>query len=800
VARVDLHIHSRFSDRPPEWLLRRLRIPDAWPEPLALYEALRGAGMDYVTITDHNRIEGCLSIADRPGVIIGEQVTARFPEDRVEVGVLVWGLNEAQHREIAALRESVYDLQRYLAGEGLAHAVAHPLFDNDRKIGAWHFERLILLFRHFEVLNGHRAAMFGATAAHVLSGLTPERVAAFAERHGLEPTHPEAWNKVFVGGSDDHAGLFPGRAFTVTPRCRSAEEFLGFIREGRCVPEGVGGSPLAISHALYQSLQRFAEEKIPKLRGASSGLVGKAFERFMEGRDPTRFTWGEKLNFLGQGILTGRIFELAKPAHASLWGQMAAWFAESDFRGRLARETAGVAEPERRAFIIANLFGNQVAYRFFSQFLKEVTAGNLVESIQQFSTLLTVLLPLAPYYYAFQSQAPSQRRLREICDRAGGGAPPFLQNRKRAWFTDTLDDVNGVATTIRKITGASVAAGRDLVVVTSRAPFDAGGLPLRNFPPVGEFALPEYELQTLSFPPVLEMLDWIQREGFNELIISTPGPVGLVALLGAKLFGIRAVGIYHTDFPQYVRILTDDGILETLTWNFMHWFYSQLDLVYVNSAGYRDKWVERGIPASRIAILPRGLDLRLFDAARRDDAVRRRWGVGPSETVALYVGRISKEKDLDVLVAAARQVAAAGVRLRLVFVGDGPYLKELKASTPEAVFTGYLKGEALAGAFASADFFAFPSTTDTFGNVILEAMASGLPCVVSDAGGPRELVVDGATGFVTRALDAGDFARGLKALASDPGLRSAMSAAALKSVEGRDWAEAARRFWEGSPE
>ena len=133
--------------------------------------------------------------------------------------------------------------------------------------------------------------------------------------------------------------------------------------------------------------------------------------------------------------------------------------------------------------------------------------------------------------------------------------------------------------------------------------------------------------------------------------------------------------------------------------------------------------------------------------------------------------------------------------ISLAFVGDGPYLAELREQLPEAVFTGILAGRELARAFASADVFLFPSTTDTFGNVILEALASGVPCVVSDQGGPKDLIVHGTTGFITRALDADDFAQQVARLAGDADLRHAMSIEAHRAVQHRDWAEAGRRFW-----
>ena len=164
MTKADLHLHSRFSDRAPEWLFRRAGLPDSYSEPAALYEELRARGMDFFTLTDHNAIEGCLEIADRPGVFISEQVSSAFPEDRAAVHLLVWGITEAQHREIQGLRENIYDLQRYLAAQNLAHAVAHPLYRLDDRFGSAHVEKLLLLFRHFEGLNGLRDKLLSDVA------------------------------------------------------------------------------------------------------------------------------------------------------------------------------------------------------------------------------------------------------------------------------------------------------------------------------------------------------------------------------------------------------------------------------------------------------------------------------------------------------------------------------------------------------------------------------------------------------------------------------------------------------------
>ncbi len=789
--KADLHLHSRHSERAPEWLFRRVGLPDSYSDPRDLYEKLRARGMDLVTITDHNRIDGCLEIADRPGVFISEQVSTRFPDDRCEVQVLVWGISEAQHRELQTVRENVFDLQKYLAAEHLTHAVAHPFYRVDDRLNLAHIEKLALLFRHFEGLNGHRDALLSAVAREVFGALTPEKIDELANRHALAATHPEPWRKVFTAGSDDHGGIYPASAWTETTDGTVVAEFLSAIREGRCAVRGSGGTPLALSHSLYNNLRQFAGAKVAGAQ--SSSFVGKAFSRFMEGEDPTEFSWADKLGFVAEGIASGKIFELAKPANASLWKQFAGTFSGGATKKMLARETEGITEPERRAFVIANFFVNQLAFRFFTTFIKQLSDGNIIEAIREISVLVPVLAPLAPYFYAFRSQAPDRRWLGDVGRALAGSTPGPLANRKRAWFTDTLEDVNGVANTIRKLTAACVAEGHDLVVVTSRSTISITGIPIKNFAPVGEFELPEYELQKLSFPPILQMIDFIQREGFTELIISTPGPIGLTALLAGKMLGLRTSGIYHTDFPQYVRILTDDNFLETLTWNYMKWFYEQLDLLYVNSEGYRRAWIDRGIAAEKIRILPRGLDTALFHPSRRDPQFWQKHGVARGASVLLYVGRISKEKDLDIIVGAWSRLKRED--LALAFVGDGPYVKELRQLLPDAAFTGILAGLELARAFASADVFLFPSTTDTFGNVILEALASGVPCVVSDQGGPRDLIAHGTTGYVTRALDVADFTAHVEKLVGDPARRQAMSIEAHRTVQGRDWAEAGRQFW-----
>ena len=282
------------------------------------------------------------------------------------------------------------------------------------------------------------------------------------------PPHEEPWRKVFVGGSDDHGGVYPARAFTETPWSATSTDFLANIRAGRCKPGGDAGTPLALAHGTYSTAFRYVKAKLSVgSNDPAAGLIEKAFSRFMEGRDPTEFTLAEKLTFLAQGVATGKIFEMAMVSNTTLWKELSAYFSRGDVKAALARETAGVAEPERRAFLIANLIAGQLGYRFFTQFIDQLSRVRFIESIQTISPLVPIGALLSPYIQAFRQ--PRREWLQDMTRVLAGTPPPFLANHKRAWFTDTLEDVNGVATTIRKMAAAGTAAGYDITVVTCRS-------------------------------------------------------------------------------------------------------------------------------------------------------------------------------------------------------------------------------------------------------------------------------------------------------------------------------------------
>ena len=383
--------------------------------------------------------------------------------------------------------------------------------------------------------------------------------------------------------------------------------------------------------------------------------------------------------------------------------------------------------------------------------------------------------------------------------------------------------MNGVANTIRRLTAACVADGHDLTVVTSRSKIHITDIPIKNFAPIGEFELPEYELQKLSFPPILQMIDYIQREGFTELIIRTPGPIGLTALLAAKMLGLRTSGIYHTDFPQYIRILTDDNFLETLTWNYMKWFYEQLDLFYVNSEGYRRAWIDRGIAAEKMRILPRGLDTTLFHPSRRDPAFWQKHGDRPgNDGAALRRTHLEGEGSRAVTVQPA--MAEATGRRSKVERRKPAAPHRLRPSTRRLSTSSRLHSPSPCRRRPVSHGTAAPAPRRRLHRRISPASNSPAPSLPRTSSSFRAPRTPSATSSSKRwpaacrassrikaarrtssttASPATSPARSMPTisrtpsptLANDPALREPMRIAARHAVEARDWAEAGRKFW-----
>jgi phosphatidylinositol alpha 1,6-mannosyltransferase len=291
---------------------------------------------------------------------------------------------------------------------------------------------------------------------------------------------------------------------------------------------------------------------------------------------------------------------------------------------------------------------------------------------------------------------------------------------------------------------------------------------------------PDYRV-SLPAPRVGRTLSELDPELVH---VVSPTPMAVWAQRWARRHGVPVVASFHTHFVSYFRYY---GLarLEPLGWRVLARFYGRCERVYAPTRRIIAELDAHGIRP--LQLWSRGIELARFDPRFRDPALRAAAGADETTPIVLLVSRLVKEKDLFDLVPMHRILRERGVRHRLVLVGDGPFRAQLEAALPDAHFAGHHSGEMLSRWFASGDLFVFPSTTETFGNVVAEAQASGLPAVVADRGGPPELVEDGVTGKIVRPNDPHDLAAKVERLLRDPTARARMGTAARASAAQRDW-------------
>jgi len=355
-------------------------------------------------------------------------------------------------------------------------------------------------------------------------------------------------------------------------------------------------------------------------------------------------------------------------------------------------------------------------------------------------------------------------------------------------------EVNGVALTVQALEEGLRARGHVVTVVRPRQHDETQGAAheflVRGAP------LPRYPGLRLGLPAARKLAARWSADRPDVLYVATEGPLGWSALRAARRLGIPAATGFHTRFDHYMR---DYGapLLAHMALGWMRRFHNGADATLVPTRELADFLQARQF--ANVLQLPRAVDTRLFDPARRDPDLRAQWSTDGRGVVAIHVGRIAPEKNLDLAVRAFRRLQVEMMQLNrpephFVWVGDGPARARLQRDNPDFIFCGIQRGEALARHFASGDMFLFPSHSETFGNVTLEAMASGVPTVAFDYGAAREHLRDGLHGAAIADGDDAGFIAAATRIGSDDGQRMAMASAGRAAIGGLRPAQVAADF------
>jgi glycosyltransferase involved in cell wall biosynthesis/predicted metal-dependent phosphoesterase TrpH len=737
-----MHVHSTASELSKLGIQRSLHLPECATPPEEVYELAKRRGMDFVTITDHDTIAGATALDHLPDTFVSEELTAWFKGEPQAVHVLCYGITSDDHEWLQAHRGDVEACADYLHANEITAALAHPFYAVEAPLTARHRRRLAELFPIWETRNGSRAKELNLPAF------------VYIETHG----------GTAIGGSDDHAGIDIGRTFTETPHATTPQQFLAHIRAGRVAAHGAQGSAAKWTHAAMA----LAIRALGRTEGAGRpdpGAVLKIVERVMREGD----------------VRQGHVGADLGPEDAI--ALLRAWLEGMEFGPPIPDERrlvellqdGGLSHPDlyRRARRIHERKLGRAVDQVVSIAQKpgygplDLAAGAL--------SLFDACIPAIPYAAASAFLGREKLKL----TRSDGDRP------RVALVADGLGGMHGVTHTIRQIRDRGVP-GFEVDVIGTDPDVD------RRLSAVAEIDVPFYPGLQVGVPSLPAIVDALSEGRYDLVHLCSPGPAGIGAWLVARVLELPVLGSYHTELAAYAGLRSGRPQLETLVEAALTTFYRPCDVVLSPSPASDERLTQLGIDPVRIERWDRGVDLQRFDPSLRTPDLL------PADAVnVLYAGRLTKEKGVDLLADAFLAARWRDPRLHLVLAGGGPEEHALRERLGEhATFLGWLGGDDLPRVYASADVFLFASRTDTFGQVLLEAQASGLPVVAVGEGGPASLIENGVTGLLAGA-DEDELAAAVLSLVNSPLLRERIKRAALASVGERTWETSLQRLSAG---
>ncbi|HEX5145521.1 MAG TPA: glycosyltransferase, partial [Conexibacter sp.] len=626
-TRADLHCHSTASELSKLGVQRDVGLPECATPPEEVYALAKRRGMDFVTITDHDAIDGCLALADRPDTFVSEELTTWFRGEPQAVHVLCFGITPDDHAWLQAHARDVEQVAAHLHERKLACALAHPFYAVAAPLTARHRRRLAELFPVWEVRNGARAPELNAPAA------------VYVETHG----------GVGVGGSDDHAGVDIGRTFTQAPAAATPQEFLAHLRAGRVQAGGKQGSAAKWAHAAIALAVR------------ALGSDGSA--------PPDPFAVMQMCErLLREGDARG--------------GESASGLSPEDGR-RLVRAWLDAVGLELNAEdLLARLQDDDFSHSDLARRARRVherrlaaAVGRAVEAAHEGGDVGTRALELFAACTPVVPYVPAQAFLaREQAKLAAREADPV----RVALVADGVGGMHGVTHTLQQIRERGLP-GYEVEIVGSDRAVD------RRLSVVAEVDIPFYSGLQVGVPSLSAVAETLSEGRYDLVHLVSPGPAGIAAALIARLLGLPVVGSYHTELTTYARVRSADPRIETAMRTVMAAFYGQCGTVLSPSASADASLRELGVPAQRIGRWDRGVDLTRFSPELRTREE------GDGELVALYAGRLTREKGIELLAEAFLRARERHPRLRLQLAGGGPEEAALRARLgPAAEFLGWL--------------------------------------------------------------------------------------------------------------
>ena len=500
-TRADLHVHSTASEFSKLGVQRALGLPECATPPDEVYELAKRRGMDFVTITDHDTIDGALEIADRPDVFVSEELTAAFRGEPQQVHILCYGITPDDHARLQELASDVEAVAEYLHRQEIACALAHPFYAVAAPLAARHRRRLAELFPIWEVRNGSRAPELNLPAA------------VYIDTHG----------GTGIGGSDDHAGVDVGRTWTEAPAAATPHEYLAHLRAGRVDDHGDQGSAAKWAHAAMALTVR-ALGRGDGDAPADPAAVMRIVERVMSQGDARSGTTGSDL-----GPEDARALLRAWLASIGLGltdAELLAWMQSDDFSHSGLRRRARRWHERKLEHAVGQVLA---------------TAGSSEGWGPALLGLFDACMPVVPY-------TPSAAFLgREKQKLSRRGQEPV----RVALVADAIGGMHGVTHTLDEIRDRGVA-GFEVDVIGTDMHVD------RRLSAVCEVDIPFYAGLKVGVPSPLAVVETLAEGRYDLIHLCSPGPAGVIAAMTARVLELPLVGSYHTELAAYAGLRSGD--------------------------------------------------------------------------------------------------------------------------------------------------------------------------------------------------------------------------------------------------
>lgn len=803
ILKIDLHCHDHNSNVPDELMGRIMNVPETWLKTDSLIETLKKNDCDAITITNHNNARSCFELRDKGvDVLVGAEFSCTVPDFNIGIHVLTYGFDEKQERELNKLRKNIYTFREYTVENNIPVIWAHPLYhySSDKTPTLEFFNKMALVFDNFETLNGQRDTWQNMLVKVWLESLTPEKINEISKHTGVKPNQycNDPYKKSVSGGSDCHMGIFAGSTGTLLhvpdlakrlKKAKPSQLALEAIRNGNMAPYGShqNSEKLMISFldyvcqiALYSKdpgLLRILLHKGTTKDKIIALLVSNAFAEVQRHKVTMNFIElfhncfaGKAPNFAKRFLVSraykpvfddaliiaetrkngsqnivedyeDSIYSINKKLNEILYGRLTKKINKLKNEGALENFNFSnflekLEIPSDIRSYISNDNDDKKSKRISNPDIKEFLDG------LSFPFLASSLI-LAANYTSAKVMYNDRLLLQEFSKQIGR-----LEHPKRMlWLTDTFEDNNGVSMVLKamhqEIKEKNLSI--DIIVCSNTLKPDDNLIVLK---PLAEFDLPFYQDQSIRIPNFMDIHKIFQEGGYDRVMCSTEGIMGLAAIYLKNAFSVKAQFFIHTDWLVFVKkVLNIDHANQNRFRRLLRAYYKSFDSLFVLNTD-QQKWLtgrEMGFDNSNVHLTAHWADY-IFHHQNTDKA--ETFNIKDNSPVLLFAGRLSHEKGVMELPEIYANVRKDIPNLKMVIAGAGPAEKDIREALPDAIFLGWVKHHELPFIYSAADILILPSKFDTFSCVVLESLSCGLPVIAYKTKGPKDIIQDGKCGYI----------------------------------------------------